>query len=148
MSLIAWLANKLRPASGKTSADNGKKPGLTVRLELHSHEVTDEEFSTIKAERRRKGKEWAALGWDEQQRRMIEKFRATAETNRKRAISADITHYIWLWPGTPECDIGMRNNGKTFSYLDPPPEGHPCEGECHAKDWCRCMAKSVVRGFA
>jgi len=148
MRHIAWLANKVRRAFGKTSADKGEKLGLTVRLEVHSHEVTDEELSAIKAERKRKAKEWAALGWDEQRRRMIENFRATAESHRKRAISAGITHYIWLWPSTPECDIGMRNNGKTFSYLDPPPEGHPCEGECHAKDWCRCIAKSVVPGFS
>lgn len=148
MRLFAWLANKVERAFGNAAADKEKTPGLTVRLEIHSHEVTDDEFAAIKAERKQKAKEWAALGRDEQQRRMIEKFRATAEFNRKRAISAGITHYIWLWPGTPECDIGMRNNGKTFSYLHPPPEGHPCEGECHAKDWCRCVAKSVVHGFS
>lgn len=148
MRLIAFLANMVRRTFGKASANKGRELGVTVRLEVHSHEVTDEEFSTRKAERKRKEKEWAALGRDEQQRRMIEKFRETAESQRKRAVSVGITHYIWLWPGTPECDIGMRNNGKTFSYLDTPPEGHPCEGECHAKDWCRCVAKSVVPGFS
>jgi hypothetical protein len=139
MKLIAWLANKARRLFGKPNADNENDLGLTVRLEVQSHEVTHEEFLAIKAERKQKA---------EQRRRMIDKFRAIAETNRKRAISLGITHYVWSWPGVPECDIGMRNNGKTFSYLNPPPEGHPCEGECHAKDWCRCGAKSVVPGFS
>ena len=148
MRLIAWLANKVERTLGKLSADKGKTPGLTVRLEVHSHEVTKAEFSAIKAERKQKAKEWAALGTDEQRKRMIEQFRANAELTRKKAMSLGITHYIWLWPGTPECDIGMRNNGRTFSYLDPPPEGHPCEGECHAKDWCRCVTKSVIPGLS
>lgn len=146
--LIGWIRNKFQRSFGKISLGDGKASGLNVRLEARTREVTDDEFAAMKAERKQKAKQWAALGKDEQQRRMIAKFRETAELNRKRAVSIGITNYVWLWPGTPECDIGKRNNGKTFSYLNPPPEGHPCEGECHAKDWCRCTAKSVVSGFS
>jgi hypothetical protein len=148
MRLIAWILNRAERIFGNASADQETLPGLTIQLKVQSEEVTDAEFAAIKAARKQKAKEWVALGRNEQRKRMIEKLRAGAEFKRKRAIAIGITHYVWLWPGVPVCDIGMRNNGKTFSYLDPPKEGHPCEGKCHAKDWCRCSTKSIVKGFS
>ena len=73
-------------------------------------------------------------------------FAAIASFNRKRAVESGIAKYVWVVSAEP-CDIAERNNGKTFSYLEPPPEGHVCEGLCNAPDWCRCYARPIVKGF-
>lgn len=148
MTLKSWLKKIFNRTGKPDSADTGHHEAITLQLVVKSHEVSDEEMAQIKQQRKQNAKEWAALGYAEQRRRRIEGFRANAQRNRERAMQAGITHYVWVWPKVPECDIGERNNGKIFSYAEPPPEGHPCEGECHAKDWCRCSTRSVVEGFS
>lgn len=62
-----------------------------------------------------------------------------------------INEYKWIAASMEPvvtCDIGLRNNGKIFSYERPPKEGHPCEGLCNSKGWCRCIAAPVISGFS
>lgn len=75
---------------------------------------------------------------------MRKKFAARAAQSRMAAVRLGITEYQWLDSGAVACDIAQRNDGKVFSYLSPPPEGHVGEGHCNA-DWCRCVAKSIVQ---
>lgn len=79
-------------------------------------------------------------------RSMRKHFAAIATFQRRRSIALGITQYVWMVSAKP-CDIAERNNDKVFSYLDPPPEGHVGEGLCNSLDWCRCMAKAIVKGF-
>lgn len=75
-------------------------------------------------------------------------FAAIAAFNRKRAVSLGIKTYEWIAIDVHgDCDIARRNGGKIFSYTEPPPEGHVCEGECTSRDWCRCIARSTIAGF-
>lgn len=147
MRIIAWLLNKIKRTLGDTPADKRKKPDVVIRLEVKSHEVTDEEHAAIKIERKQKAKEWAALGQAEQRKRMRKQFADSAESNRKRSMSLGIKQYKWLAIPGVSCDIGLRNNGKIFSYEAPPPEGHPCEGKCNSEDWCRCTTIRIIPGF-
>jgi len=79
---------------------------------------------------------------------MRRNFAAIAAFNRERAVRIGITHYVWLGtPGPYDCSVARRNNGKVFSYLVPPSEGHVGECQCEA-DWCRCIAKPIVPGFS
>jgi hypothetical protein len=72
------------------------------------------------------------------------KFAARAAESRLKAIKLGMTDYRWLNSGGACCDIAKRNDGRIFSYLKPPPEGHVGEGDCGA-DWCRCVAKSIAQ---
>jgi len=82
---------------------------------------------------------------DDYNRRMRRRFAQTAEFRRKQAVSLGLTKYRWAVPAPMiACDIALNNAGKVFSYLEPPPSGHPCEGECHAKDWCRCVCITLA----
>lgn len=58
---------------------------------------------------------WLAAIYDHQSR--------LAEFNRQQRLKLGITHFTWLWvkAGNPPCHIGQRNNGKVFSYSEPPP---------------------------
>ena len=74
---------------------------------------------------------------------------AIAAFNRDRSMSLGDQGYTWLAVdvhGT--CEVAQRNGGKTFAYDTPPPEGHVGEGRCGSPDWCRCVAKPLVRGFS
>jgi len=70
-------------------------------------------------------------------------FAEIAREKREKAISLGIRDYDWVAALPDTCGIAARNDGKRFSYASPPPEGHPCEGEC-AADRCRCAAAPVV----
>jgi hypothetical protein len=75
-------------------------------------------------------------------------FAAIAAFNRERCVALGIKNYEWIAMdvhGT--CDVARKNGGKVFSYTNPPPEGHVCEGLCNSPDWCRCIARSIVPGF-
>jgi hypothetical protein len=72
-------------------------------------------------------------------------FAAIAAFNRKRCVALGIEHYEWMAMdvhGT--CDVARKNGGKVFSYTNPPPDGHVCEGLCNSPDWCRCIARSII----
>ncbi len=144
MTLMRWLKNKFHrnPSARFGRSQPTCRPARTTGRKIPRGKRRGYGADKAAAQTKRQG--MAALGHAEQRRRRIEAFRANAQHNRKRAMQSGITHYVWVWPGVPDCDIGRRNNGKVFSYANPPPEGHPCEGECHAKDWCRCITKSVI----
>lgn len=75
-------------------------------------------------------------------------FAAIAAFNREHCVALGIEHYEWMAMdvhGT--CDVAKKNGGKTFSYTNPPPQGHVCEGLCNSQDWCRCIAKSIILAF-
>jgi hypothetical protein len=76
-------------------------------------------------------------------------FAAIAAFNRTRAVAHGIKSYKWVAVDVHgDCDVARRNGGKIFSHTAPPPEGHVCEGECTSKDWCSCIARSVIDGFS
>lgn len=70
--------------------------------------------------------------------------REEAAFRRYGHLARGITEYVWVGPAHGRCAIARRNNGRRFSYLNPPPEGHPGEGECNACDYCRCAARPLV----
>jgi hypothetical protein len=69
--------------------------------------------------------------------------REEAAFRRYGHLARGITEYVWVCPAPGRCDIARRNHGRRFSYLNPPPEGHPGEGDCCA-DHCRCAARPMV----
>ena len=77
---------------------------------------------------------------------MRDQFRATARFERERREAIGFQKYKWRG-GEDGCDIGRRNEGKTFSSDKPPKDSHPGEGRCNSEDWCRCYAETVVPGF-
>lgn len=72
-----------------------------------------------------------------------------AAFNRERAVKVGIKEYQWMASRTPfDCERARLNDGIIFSYLSPPPGGHPAEGGCGAGDWCRCFSRSLVPGLS
>jgi hypothetical protein len=70
-------------------------------------------------------------------------FAAIAAFNRERCVALGIENYEWIaMDAHGTCDVARKNGGKVFSYTNPPPEGHVCEGLCNSPDWCRCIARS------
>jgi len=149
MSLIRWLFNKGKRKSDDSPADKRTEPDLAVRFGALSHEVSEDEFSLIKAERKLKAKEWAALGHVEQQRRIVQGWRAKGLENRKQLKALGITQYKWRWvPNTGhECDACKENNGKIFSFDNPPNGSHPGDGYCCPDGYCKCSARAIIPGF-
>jgi hypothetical protein len=81
-------------------------------------------------------------------RAMREHFAAIAAFNRKRTMALGIESYEWIATDVHRtCDTARRNGGRSFSYANPPPEDHVCEGQCNSIDWCRCIARPIVAGF-
>ncbi|HEV7156827.1 MAG TPA: hypothetical protein VGN38_00540 [Caulobacteraceae bacterium] len=70
--------------------------------------------------------------------------REEAAFRRYGHLARGITEYVWVCPAPGRCDIARRNHGRRFSYLNPPPEGHPGEGDCRASDHCRCAARPLA----
>lgn len=74
-----------------------------------------------------------------------EAYAASAKARREDAIARERFNYIWLASTNTDCDVANRNAGRLFSFADAHEDGHPGEGACHASDWCRCLALSVIR---
>ncbi|HWE98846.1 MAG TPA: hypothetical protein VG248_03530 [Caulobacteraceae bacterium] len=69
-----------------------------------------------------------------------------AAYQRQRAMRLGVTSYVWRSALPGICSVAARNNGRTFSFDDPPPDGHPGEGACDL-DWCKgCIMRSIIRG--
>lgn len=72
-------------------------------------------------------------------------LRDLARQKRERAVTLGIKRYEWIAMDVHGCcDVAARNGGMTFSFTEPPPEGHVNEGECSSPDWCRCTAAPIV----
>jgi hypothetical protein len=106
---------------------------------------------TMPAAPKKKGKspeEWEA-SLAEYRRAMRAHFASIAAFERKRRVALGLIKYQWLAVDVHGCcNVAKKNGGRIFSYVEPPPEGHVCEGECNSPDWCRCLAKALVPGFS
>lgn len=151
MSWVMRLFCKIYGAK-KTKAISPFKVPLKTIPTVQPPDGYKKEWLTTPAKPKKRGKppELYAAEINEYRQRMRTRFAELAEFNRKRAMSVGIKQYKWM-AAAPDpavtCDIGLRNNGKIFSYEAPPPEGHPCEGKCNSEDWCRCIPRSIVPGF-
>lgn len=130
MGILSWMARKL------WAADNAIAPQdacLSVEKKKRKPRRQKEE---IEAER------------DRIKVRIGEKFRARSVSEKERQTNLGITHYIWSSCGdSSTCDECAKNNGKKFSWNNPPKTGHPGEGLCCPKDevgYCRCAALACV----
>ena len=149
MTLISWLLKKIKkPVAEDSSMKNGI-PDLVIQFGSTSHVVSDEEFKVIKAERKQQAKEWRALGRDEQNRRLAEKFRIKRQEDRARVKDLGITHYKWRTAGpcSNSCEECMKNEGKIFAWNKPSKIGHPGDHHCGPYGYCLCLAISIVPGF-
>ena len=79
--------------------------------------------------------------------RMRAHWAEIAKFQRERREQMGLSAYKWVAIPGACCAIGAANDGKAFSSEKPPREGHPAEGACSSKDWCRCHAKAIVPGF-
>lgn len=127
---------------------------ITVELQVHASEISDEEFAARKAAAAQKRKEWNALGKEEQLNILGQWSRERALSNRNRQLELGITEAIWLYSGAP-CDIDPRKprgnqnashkaaNGKRFMIA----EGMFLDGKWTwpgHEDGCRCVSRSVI----
>ncbi|SRR5258708_4298890 len=109
------------------------RPGLTPPAAPKRHDKTAEQYELEVAAYRRSMRAY---------------FAGIAAFNRKRSTSLGIKTYEWVAMDVHgDCAAARRNGGKIFSYTEPPPEGHVCEGQCSSRDWCRCIARPIVAGF-
>ena len=71
--------------------------------------------------------------------------RAISKRDRENARAAGVTKYIWRsYDDADVCSRCASNNGKQFSWMAPPPDGHPGESESCPTGWCRCYAVTVI----
>jgi hypothetical protein len=79
-----------------------------------------------------------------QQRNIVRQHQPLTDPVPSGAVQLGIAEYKWLAVPGASCDIGTRNDGRIFSYLNPGPDGHPREGRCNQREGCLCVAQSVV----
>ncbi|WP_431023800.1 phage minor head protein [Halomonas sp. H5] len=79
------------------------------------------------------------------ERHQDERKRQAAKQKEKQ-VSAGITHYRWSSAGDERvCENCRANDGKIFSWNDPPQTGHPGEVKCCTeKSGCRCVAAPLL----
>lgn len=71
--------------------------------------------------------------------------KATFELDKKRALMAGSTHYVWRSIGDSDtCDICKENDGKMFAWNEKPAHGHAGCGNCKKNGYCRCYAEAVL----
>lgn len=69
---------------------------------------------------------------------------AKAEGIKQKRLG--VTHYIWRSAEDGDaCKECQKNNGRKFSWSNPPKTGHPGEGHCCPKNLCRCYPEAVIK---
>lgn len=66
-----------------------------------------------------------------------------------RAQAAGITHYRWRSCGLNggACAACLSREGKKFRLDSRPDHGHPGEGTCGERGFCRCYPEMIIPGF-
>lgn len=119
MGLFSWMAAKFRPQKEQPS-EPVKKP----RKPRRSKEEKESE--------RAKKRLW-----------LKENNKRRAMEERERQLNLGISHYKWQTSGDERtCSACAANDGRVFSWENPPITGHPGEGMCCAEGegYCRCVA--------
>lgn len=102
--------------------------------------------SKVKRRPRRTKAEMAAAR-EERTKNLKDESRAISIKNAERMMSAGITHYRWLSGGDERvCEQCQTNDGKTFSFMEPPATGHPGQVECCNGQACRCTMAPLIKG--
>jgi hypothetical protein len=127
---------------------------ITVELQVHTSEISDEEFAARKAAAAQKRKEWNALGKEEHLNILGQRSRERALSRRNHQMELGVTEAIWLYSGAP-CDIDPKNpqgnqdashkaaNGNRFKIA----EGMFLDGKWTwpgHEDGCRCVSRAVI----
>jgi hypothetical protein len=83
-------------------------------------------------------------GWSEYRDAMRSNLRLSAEQLRKGALRAGSKRYIWRTSGDGSvCPKCAKNEGKLFSWDEPPIGRHPGETASCSSEWCRCYAEPI-----
>ena len=96
---------------------------------------------------RKKGRttEERKADWDQYCREMQAKSRAIFERDRRNALAAGSTKYIWRSCGDERvCAVCATKNGKRFAWNSLPINGHAEQSDCCRSGWCRCYAEAVL----
>ncbi len=82
---------------------------------------------------------------DRYKKEMREKFSYISKFDRDRALSIGCKSFIWRTAKDGSvCTECARNEGRRFSYKNPPKIGYPGDHEC-PMGWCRCYAEPIVK---
>jgi hypothetical protein len=148
IKVISQLLNSIKKTKSKKSISENNKIGLTVGFGVNSREVTEEEFSEIKNERKRLAQEWSDLGKDGRLEKIVQISRAKAIEEKNRRFNLGIKKYKWIWVDAGhECEVCKKRNGKIFKLSGKKDEIYPGEGYCCPDGHCKCLAKSIIPGF-
>jgi hypothetical protein len=83
--------------------------------------------------------------WHQYCQEMQSVFRASFQRDRKNALAAGSTKYVWRSSGDEDvCPACAKKNGRRFAWNSPPVGGHPGESGCCPSGWCRCYAEAVI----
>jgi len=90
---------------------------------------------TAKPKRRRRTPE------EREASELLKQSRSYSLSEQRQQVSAGITHYIWQTAGDERtCPACAANDGKRFSWKNPPRTGHPGYHQCDGEGHCRCVA--------
>lgn len=157
MSAISELFAAIRNGFGH-KATNSENPTcripITVKLQVHTSEISDEEFAARKMAAAQERKEWNALGKEEQAKILSQRSREQALSNQNRQLELGISEATWLYSGAP-CYIDPKKpqggqdachkaaNGKRFKIA----EGMFLDGKWTwpgHENGCRCVSRSII----
>jgi len=95
---------------------------------------------TKPANGKRRSKEEIKLDNVKFSEKLAERSKAYSRVEKIKQTRMGVKRYTWLTCSDektcPEC---AKNNGKTFSWDNPPPTGHPGEGKSCPNGHCRCI---------
>lgn len=148
IKIISQLLNGIKNKKSKNSISKNDEIGLTVGFGVTSREVTEEEFSKIKNERKRLAQEWNDRGEDGRLEKIVEISRARAIEEKSKRFDLGIKKYKWIWvDASHDCEVCKKRNGKIFKLSGKKDEIYPGEGYCCPDGHCKCLAKSIIPGF-
>jgi hypothetical protein len=138
---VGWISRLFGVRSPKVPQEQTTVAG-TLALDLPS----DPGATRVPAPRKRgRTTEERKGDWDQYCREMRAKSRAIFERDRRNALAAGSTMYIWRSCGDEDvCAACASKNEKRFAWNSIPIGSHPGQSDCCPSGWCRCYAEALI----
>ena len=140
-TIMGWISRLFGVRSPTVPREQTNVTGI-LAVELPSDPGATRVFAP-----RKKGRttEERKVDWDRYCREMRAKGQAIFDRDRRNALAAGSTKYIWRSCGDEDvCSTCATKNGNRFAWNSLPIGGHPGQSDCVPSGWCRCYAEAVL----
>ena len=141
MGFISWLLNFLKPEENTQGVRDRARDSLVVKITTRAAP----QGQPKKPRKPRRSKDEIEAERAQQRVWLRKQSIQRAKEERAQQMGLGITHYTWQSSGDERtCDACAANDGKRFSWDNPPAIGHPDESTCCEEGHCRCCALAYL----